>query len=387
MTATLEDQINVRDSATDIVTMSTNALESLVKSGIIQLQSLLKATTTKPSSVATTTAPNTAHKVPASQNLLDKIKRIDNEAAAEIQLLMNEFDDMSKLLAVSKAELQKKLMSSSPFRYDQIKEEWAANTNDLEVDLKLKLSEIDVLKAKHQVQNGVFEELLRSDSGAESVVNKHVKLIDRIVVTMEADDSNDVEFIRRCQPLDHFNELQSHIMAAHPGYRCVLYETDGVSIVGNQDEYEFACEDCVQDTTSKKSILQLKLRLFKAKRGHDQVSQSAFPRWSVIESEQFESGIKAYGWGQWKAIAGSIPNRDAEQVRAYSRTGPGKRLKSWTSPVLLDLVKGFTTNAAACNKNAEGGYDQSHCENQWRGRKTQYGNQWRRRGIVQWRGR
>ena len=42
-------------------------------------------------------------------------------------------------------------------------------------------------------------------------------------------------------------------------------------------------------------------------------------RWSEDEHEQFERGVKRFGWGRWAEIATTIQTRSSKQIKSHAQ--------------------------------------------------------------------
>ena len=42
-------------------------------------------------------------------------------------------------------------------------------------------------------------------------------------------------------------------------------------------------------------------------------------RWSEDEHEQFQCGVKRFGWGNWAMMAAMIPSRSTKQIKSHAQ--------------------------------------------------------------------
>lgn len=72
--------------------------------------------------------------------------------------------------------------------------------------------------------------------------------------------------------------------------------------------------------------------------------------WENGEIELFKAGVKEYVWGKWNRISQFIESRNSTQVRNFSTTVIGRRIRIRPSRV---LTKGYLSLAAGFQVVAE----------------------------------
>ncbi len=213
------------------------------------------------------------------------------------------------------------------------------------------------------VRNGTIAEYLLLDKsiGAKHLADlesmkKAASVFSRVKVIHKGTD--EVPSMNRCyEAFHHFSDLQASVQNSFPGFDCVLKVSGTDDIVASQSELLFAYMDKSQEAP----VLLLELRLSKSvkkrKRSQEDIqfpdadNVSATKRegpWENGEIELFKAGVKEYGWGKWNRISQFIESRNPTQVRNFSTTVIGRRIR----PSRV-LTKGYLSLAAGFQVVAE----------------------------------